>query len=190
MLADHVQGLGLRFPPPSERTAERLAQCLPHTATVSNPLDYTTPIWGMPERVRPVFDAMLADPFDIALIVQDYPLEGLDESKDSYLSDARSFIAAARAAGVPAAVCSTLPENLDRTTREMLVAAGVAPMQGFARPSTPSPEPSGTGGGGSGSGTRRAPPTRKPVRCRRLERGVRSGPKPRLATASKPRPGQ
>ena len=131
MLADHAQGVGLRFPPPSERTAERLAQCLPHTATVSNPLDYTTPIWGIPERVRPVFDAMLADPCDIALIVQDYPLEGLDESKDSYLSDARSFIAAAWAAGVPAAVCSTLPENLDRTTREMLVAAGVAPMQGL-----------------------------------------------------------
>ena len=131
MLADQAQGVGLRFPPPSERTAERLAQCLPHTATVSNPLDYTTPIWGIPERVRPVFDAMLADPCDIALIVQDYPLEGLDESKDSYLSDARSFIAAARAAGVPAAVCSTLPENLDRATREMLVAAGVAPMQGI-----------------------------------------------------------
>ena len=51
--------------------------------------------------------------------------------KDSYLSDARSFIAASRAAGVPAAVCSTLPENLDRTTREMLVAVGVAPMQGL-----------------------------------------------------------
>ena len=131
MLADHAQGVGLRFPPPSGRTAGRLAQCLPHTATVSNPLDYTTPIWGIPERVRPVFEAMLADPCDIALIVQDYPLEGLDESKDSYLSDARSFIAAARAAGVPAAVCSTLPENLDRTTREMLVAAGVAPMQGI-----------------------------------------------------------
>ena len=131
MLADYAQGAGLQFPPPSERTAERLAQCLPHTATVSNPLDYTTPIWGVPQRVQPVFDAMLADPCDIALIVQDYPLEGLDESKDSYLSDARSFIAAARAAGVPAAVCSTLPENLDRTTREMLVAEGVAPMQGL-----------------------------------------------------------
>ena len=131
MLADHAKVVGLRLPPPSERTAERLAQCLPHTATVSNPLDYTTPIWGIPQRVRPVFDAMLADPCDIALIVQDYPLEGLDESKDSYLSDARSFIAAARAAGVPAAVCSTLPESIDRATREMLIAAGVAPMQGI-----------------------------------------------------------
>ena len=131
MLADYAQVVGLRFSPPTERTAERLARCLPHTATVSNPLDYTTPIWGIPERVRPVFDTMLEDPCDVAVIVQDYPLEGLDESKDSYLNDAGEFVAATRAAGVPAAVCSTLPENIDRATREMLIAEGVAPMQGI-----------------------------------------------------------
>ena len=131
MLADYAQVVGLRFPPPSGRAAERLAERLPRTATVSNPLDYTTPIWGLPERVRPVFETVLEDPFDVAVIVQDYPLEGLDESKDSYLNDAREFIAATRAAGVPAAVCSTLPENLDRATREMLIAQGVAPMQGI-----------------------------------------------------------
>ena len=131
MLADYAQVVGLRFPPPSGRTAGRLAECLPHTATVSNPLDYTTPIWGMPEHVRPVFEAMFEDPFDVAVIVQDYPLDGLDESKDSYLNDAREFVAATRAAGIPAAVCSTLPENVDRATREMLIAEGVAPMQGL-----------------------------------------------------------
>ena len=131
MLADHAQVVGLRFPPPSGRTAERLAERLPHTATVSNPLDYTTPIWGMPEHVGPVFETMLEDPFDVAVIVQDYPLEGLDESKGSYLSDARSFVAATRVVGIPAAVCSTLPENVDRATREMLIAEGVAPMQGL-----------------------------------------------------------
>ncbi len=131
MLADYAQVVGLRLLPPSGRTAERLAQCLPHTAAVSNPLDYTTPIWGIPERVRPVFETMLENPRDVAVLVQDYPLEGLDESKDSYLNDAREFIAATRAAGVPAAVCSTLPENIDRSTREMLIAEGVAPMQGI-----------------------------------------------------------
>ena len=131
MLADYAQIAGLEFPPPTGRTTEVLAGCLPHTATVSNPLDYTTPIWGQPERVRPVFDAVLRDPRDVAVIVQDYPLEGIDESKDSYLNDARSFIAATRAAGIPAAVCSTLPENIDRETREMLIAEGVAPMQGI-----------------------------------------------------------
>ena len=67
MLADYAQIAGLEFPPPTGRTTEVLAGCLPHTATVSNPLDYTTPIWGQPERVRPVFDAVLRDPRDVAV---------------------------------------------------------------------------------------------------------------------------
>lgn len=131
MLADHAEKIGLEFPQPSATVAPELRRLLPPAATVSNPLDYTTPIWGMRERTAPVFAAALRDPYDAALIVQDYPLAGLDESRPHYLSDAESFIDAASAAGLPSAVCSTLPENLDRETREMLAARGVAPMQGL-----------------------------------------------------------
>jgi acyl-CoA synthetase (NDP forming) len=131
MLADHAEVTGLTFPQPTEGTAKRLSQQLPHTATVSNPLDYTTPIWGHPERIRPVFQTMLGDPYDAAVIVQDYPLSALDESKPSYLNDAKMFIETTRAAGVPAGVCSILPENIDRDTREMLATNGVVPMQGL-----------------------------------------------------------
>ena len=46
-------------------------------------------------------------------------------------SELLSFIAAAKAKGLPAAVCSTIPENLDAETRSFLVAEGVAPMQGI-----------------------------------------------------------
>jgi acyl-CoA synthetase (NDP forming) len=81
MLADYAETIGLAFPPPTRGTAERLAQCLPYTATVSNPLDYTTPIWGIPERTRPVFESMLRESYAAAVLVQDYPLAGLDESK-------------------------------------------------------------------------------------------------------------
>jgi len=131
MLADHAETIGLEFPQHSSVTACELRRLLPPTATVSNPLDYTTPIWGMRERTAPVFATALGGACDAALLVQDYPLEGLDESKPHYLNDASTFIEAARAAGQPAAVCSTLPENLDRETREMLAAHGVAPMQGI-----------------------------------------------------------
>ena len=131
MLADHAETLELEFPKPSASTASELSGLLPATATVSNPLDYTTPIWGMRERTGPVFAAALRDPYDAALIVQDYPPAGLDESKPHYLSDAESFIDATSAANLPAAVCSTLPENLDRETREMLAARRIAPMQGL-----------------------------------------------------------
>ena len=102
MLADHGERLGLHFPQPGYDTAKKLCEQLPHTATVSNPLDYTTPIWGYPDKVKPVFETMLADAYDAAVTVQDYPLDGLDADKQSYLNDAACFVEATKAAGVPA----------------------------------------------------------------------------------------
>jgi acyl-CoA synthetase (NDP forming) len=74
---------------------------------------------------------MLTDPYDAAIFVQDYPPPELDESKPFYLSDAKSFIEASSKVRIPSAICSTLPENMDQSTREMLVENGVAPMQGI-----------------------------------------------------------
>ncbi len=131
MLADHGEQIGLVFPAPSAKAAGLLREKLPFTATVSNPLDYTTPIWGIPEKTGPVFRDFLADGYDAALIVQDYPAPGLDESKHYYLDDADAFVAAAAATSTPAAICSTLSENIDAATRQHLLARGVAPMQGL-----------------------------------------------------------
>ena len=132
MLADYGEAAGLIFPEPGAAATKQLRDLLPQTATVSNPLDYTTPIWGMPEKTRPVFETLFADGHDAAVIVQDYPAAGLDESKVYYRNDTESFIAASKRYGIPASVCSTLPENLDEETRSFLVASGVAPMQGIA----------------------------------------------------------
>lgn len=132
MLADHAEVIGLEFPafPPEARAG--LAGLLPPIATVSNPLDYTTPIWGDPARTGPVFEAAIAGVrADAAVLVQDYPAAGLDESLVYYRNDAGAFIAAAKAAGIPAAISATLPENIDAATRDWLVAQGVAPMQGL-----------------------------------------------------------
>jgi acyl-CoA synthetase (NDP forming) len=131
MLADYAERLNLSFTPPDDKTAAALRAQLPSTATVSNPLDYTTPIWGIPEKTRPVFDTLFAQGHDAAVIVQDYPAPGLDESKPYYRNDTLSFIAAATAQALPAAVCSTIPENLDEETRSFLVSQGIAPMQGI-----------------------------------------------------------
>lgn len=130
MLADGAERQGLDFPGFAAAQTAHLAALLPDIATVSNPLDYTTPIWGQAERTGPVFAAALAATrADAAILVQDYPAPGLDESKPFYAADAAAFAAAAR--GIPAAICATLPENLDTATREGLVAIGVAPLQGL-----------------------------------------------------------
>jgi acyl-CoA synthetase (NDP forming) len=132
LLADHGESVGLTYPQPGTATGQGLRQILPFTATVSNPLDYTTPIWGIRERTEPVFRTFLAEGYDAAIMLQDYPAPGLDESKHFYLNDAASFVATTAAAGIPAAICSTLCENMDADTRRYLLDQGVAPMQGIA----------------------------------------------------------
>ncbi|CUJ82845.1 acetyl coenzyme A synthetase (ADP forming), alpha domain [Ruegeria denitrificans] len=132
MLADHAEKIGLNFPTIGPDGQNTLTSLLPDIATVSNPLDYTTPIWGHGEKTYPVFaTAISALHADLAVLVQDYPAEGLDASKIYYQNDAAAFAQAAQEHSVPAAICSTLPENLDRGTRRHLIELGVAPMQGI-----------------------------------------------------------
>jgi len=131
MVADSAERLDIDLPVPTNATERKLRSMLPLTATVSNPLDYTTPIWGMPEKTEPVFKTLFEDGFDAAVIIQDYPAAGLDESKIYYRNDSQSFINATQHRKLPAAVCSTIAENLDPETRAFLITNGVAPMQGI-----------------------------------------------------------
>lgn len=131
LLADHGERIGVSFPQPSASTAEALASQLPPIATVSNPLDFTTPLWGKEAELAAVFGTLLAEGYDAAILVQDHPLPELEPDNEHYLADARGFIAATRAAGIPAAICSSLGENLDRPSRDLFAANGVAPLQGI-----------------------------------------------------------
>lgn len=131
LLADYAEPLGLSFPAPSPAAAAKIAALLPEVATISNPLDYTTPLWGREAELTELFGTALADRYDAALLVQDYPHPDLDFGRDGYISDTRAFIAATRQAGVPAAVVSALPENIDQSSRELMIAGGVAPLQGI-----------------------------------------------------------
>ena len=131
MLADYAEALDLEFPQPSQWVETDLIKKLPAIANVTNPLDYTTPIWGIPDKVTAVFEAAFDDTYDAAIIVQDYPLADCDESKIFYLNDAKSFIHALSKLGIPGIVCSTLSENIDQETREFLIDNHVTPSQGI-----------------------------------------------------------
>jgi len=131
MLADYAEALSLEFPQPSQSVETDLIKKLPAIANVTNPLDYTTPIWGLPDKVTAVFKAAFDDTYDAAIIVQDYPLSDCDESKVFYLNDAKSFIHALSKPGIPGIVCSTLSENIDQETREFLIHNHVTPSQGI-----------------------------------------------------------
>ena len=132
MLADHAERIDLVFPVVDPKQEKDLSALLPDIATVSNPLDYTTPIWGQAEMTYPVFaKAISAIEADTAVLLQDYPAAGLDSSKSFYRADAIAFAEATTKKGLPAIICATLPENMDLETRQLLISKGVAPMQGI-----------------------------------------------------------
>jgi acyl-CoA synthetase (NDP forming) len=132
MLADHAEKIDLVFPVVDPKQENDLSALLPDIATVSNPLDYTTPIWGQAEMTYPVFaKAISAIEADTAVLLQDYPAAGLDSSKSFYRADAIAFAEATTEKGLPAIICATLPENMDLETRQLLISKGVAPMQGI-----------------------------------------------------------
>jgi len=131
MLADRCNQAGLVLPHPGEQTKATLTQLLPDIATVTNPLDYTTPLWGNREVMPEVFGAMVAEGYDAAVVIQDFPPHHIHSDLNLYHNDACSFITACGEKGIPAAVCSDLPENIDRQTREMMIAEGITPLQGI-----------------------------------------------------------
>jgi acyl-CoA synthetase (NDP forming) len=103
---------------------------LPGFATVANPLDYNTSLWGDRSALLRCFSAMLADPYDAALLIIDYPHEGIAGRAECDIS-VDALIEAAGRAGMPAIVASTLPELLPADARARILAAGAAPLQGL-----------------------------------------------------------
>ncbi len=132
MVADIGESLGIEFPKFSKKNLKSISSFLPDIATVSNPLDYTTPIWGQKKITKPLFQkAINALKSDFSILIQDYPLSGLDETKIYYLNDAMGFSEAVKKIKIPGAIISTISENIDKKTREELISKGITPLQGI-----------------------------------------------------------
>lgn len=130
MVADAAADLGIALPQPTPPCEASLRALLPAFATVANPLDYNTSLWGRREELVRCFSTLFADPYEAALLVLDYPHEGIAGRAECDIS-VDALIEASTAAGIPGAVLSTLPELIPAGARERMIAAGVAPLQGL-----------------------------------------------------------
>ena len=132
LVADRSRGRGLSFPPLAPDHADRVASTLDGRVAVTNPLDYHTFIWGDEARLAGCFRAVLgADgrqpaqaPFDAALLVIDFPAEGLDRSR--WWPTLRAFSAACAASGTPGVVAASMAENLPEEARVRAAELGLA----------------------------------------------------------------
>jgi len=128
LLADAVQRHpDLSLPVVSDATQTTLnAHLGPHVSKV-NPLDYHTDIWRNREAMAAVFGAMTGEPFDLTIIVLDFPRTDRCDLTDWFIA-VDAICDAAREPDARMVVLASLVENLPETQCEILLAHGIAPL--------------------------------------------------------------
>src|SRR5581483_8785249 len=130
MTADIAESIGLPLPQHSAAQAADLKTQLPNFATISNPLDYNTSLWGHEDLLTRCFGTVMAGDFDAGMLVIDYATDG-EASEQAWDASVRSIVAACKQHGKLPMVTATLPELLPARVREIMIAGGGAPMQGL-----------------------------------------------------------
>lgn len=130
MSADRAAALGLTLPEFAPEQVASLRAQLPAFATVSNPLDYNTSVWGDRAACATCFGTVLAGDFDFGFLVIDYPT-GDPAGQVDYHAVIDGLIDASERTGKRVGLCSTLPELLPESVRHRVIPKGVAPIQGL-----------------------------------------------------------
>ena len=130
LMADTAEGMDLHYLPLDESRSKALRDALGPLVALANPLDYHTYIWGDEEAMTAAYTAMLQDGADLNMLVLDFPREDRC-TVDDWAPAIRAFSAAAKASGKPAAVVSSLPENLPEATAKDIIAQGLVPLLGI-----------------------------------------------------------
>nr|WP_162916809.1 acetate--CoA ligase family protein [Dongia deserti] len=130
LTADLCDTLGIPLPGFSADQAEDLRAQLPVFATVSNPLDYNTSLWGHEDLLVKCFSTVMGGDFDAGMLVIDFATDG-PETEAACMASVRALLKACAAHGKMPIVTSTLSELLPAQARAAVVAANGAPMQGL-----------------------------------------------------------
>jgi acyl-CoA synthetase (NDP forming) len=130
LTADLCDTLKVPLPGFSPAQAEDLRSQLPNFATVSNPLDYNTSLWGHEDLLTRCFSTVVGGDFDAGMLVIDYATDGpVTEAQCD--AAVKALLAACQRHGKMPIVTSTLSELLPQRVRAEIIAGHGAPMQGL-----------------------------------------------------------
>ncbi len=130
LTADLCDELGIPLPGFSKDQADDLRAQLPNFATVSNPLDYNTSLWGHEDLLVKCFSTVMRGEFDAGMLVIDFATDG-PETEAACMAGVRAILKACAMHGKMPIVTSTLSELLPAAARTEVIAAKGAPMQGL-----------------------------------------------------------
>jgi acyl-CoA synthetase (NDP forming) len=130
--ADEAGRLDIELPELASGTRDRLADLLPHAATVGNPLDYTAMIWGDTELLRRIIVTVGADPaIDQLLVLYDHPDGLAPEAAAEWAAVRAGIVAGAAETESATLVGSTLPDLIDDEANGELAGHGVPAVAGL-----------------------------------------------------------
>ena len=128
-IADYSETNDLHLPKLNSSQHKLLKNMLPKFANITNPLDFTTAIWGNDNALRNCIKAMLNGNIDFGFLVLDYPSEESGEREQCDLI-AEIFQQVLVKYDIPGAIASTFPELLPKATRDKLQNNGIPALQG------------------------------------------------------------
>ncbi|MEM7499922.1 MAG: acetate--CoA ligase family protein [Pseudomonadota bacterium] len=130
MLADHLSAAGFEMPQPSAGRAEALRRHLPGIATPCNPQDVTMAAWNDRARQQAIYETLLGEGYDAAMMVQNYPREGMWDIAE-YEAQLEALAAACAGHDVAAVQLAPMVDCFPAGARAQTTALGVVPMQGL-----------------------------------------------------------
>ena len=131
MLADHLERAGFELPQPDPDRAERLRALLPGIATPCNPQDITMAAWNDLERQTAIYRELLGQGYDLAIMGQNYPREGMWDIAE-YSAQVEAMGAACRELSVAGAELAPLVDCFPPQARQHTQAQGMAALQGLS----------------------------------------------------------
>ena len=130
MLADHLSAAGFELPQPSGDRVRRLRALLPAIATPGNPQDVTMAAWNDKDRQTGIYGALLDEGYDVALMVQNYPREGMWDIAE-YEAQVEALGAACKGRDIAALQLAPMVDCFPNVARDHTQRLGLAAMQGL-----------------------------------------------------------
>lgn len=130
MLADHLSAAGFELPQPSAERAVVLRGLLPGIATPGNPQDVTMAAWNDRHRQQAVYESLLEEGYDIALMVQNYPRLGMWDVAE-YAAQVEALGAACVGRAIAALQLAPMADCFPAEARVHTQRLGLAAMQGL-----------------------------------------------------------
>ncbi len=130
LMADAIIGTRLRYGSLSDSVQKNIKALVGPLVKAVNPLDYHTFIWGNEDAMTKTFSAMLANGFDLAILVMDLPRADLCDDQEWWVA-IESFATALQQMGCRGAVLSSMTENLSEACAQRLLGLGIVPFAGI-----------------------------------------------------------